>query len=134
MRRLEHVLKEKGYAINIEPCTPIEQGLKIPDLCAWRSDDYLVCEKAVTSDVFNLEYDRKVSKYYIQVVHKWMLKNAPVGTQRLHPDVNAFCNWRGVMAEKSLRFWRDCGIPRSSFMNIVLSALQHSYKIWTAHK
>ena len=38
--------------------------------------------------------DRKVSKYGIPDVHKWMLKNAPVGTQRLHPDIGDFlCNY-----------------------------------------
>ena len=64
---------------------------------------FIVCDAAIISDIFNLdlEHDRKVSKYNIQDVQKWMLKNASVGIQRFHPDVDAFiCNWRGVMAEK----------------------------------
>ena len=91
---------------------------------------------AIISDVFNLdrEHDGKVSKYDFQDVHM-TLKNAPVGTQRLYPDVGAsICNRRGVMAEKSFRFWRGCDIPRSSLMHIHFSALQHSYKIWRPHK
>ena len=47
---------------------------------------------AISSNVFNFdrENDRKVSKYDIQDVHKWILKNAPVGTQRLQPNIGAF--------------------------------------------
>ena len=41
MRRLEHVVKEKGYTTKIEPRIPTEQGLKIPDLCAWKSDTHI---------------------------------------------------------------------------------------------
>ena len=128
MRRL--VLKEKGCTTKIEPRVLTEQGFKILDLCSWTSDNYIECDVGIILDVFNL--DRKVSKYDIQDVHKWKLKKTPVSTQRLHPDLGAFmCNWRGVMAEKSFKKVLD-GLRHHKIKprEHLLSALQHSYKIW----
>ena len=39
-------------------------------------------------------------------------------------NVGAFIrNWRGVMSQKSFRVWKDCGVPRTGLMKIVISAL-----------
>ena len=79
---------KRGYKTKLEHRIPTEQGLKIPDLCAWRSDTYIVCDVAVASDDCNLD-DNKVLKYDTQDIHAWMLRSAPVDTQRLLPNVGA---------------------------------------------
>ena len=73
MRKLEHELKEKGCTTKIELRIPIEQEFEILDLLAIHSVWRFL---AIVSDVFNLdmEHDKKVSKYDIQDVHKWMLR------------------------------------------------------------
>ena len=38
------------------------QGLKIPDLCAWESDNYIACDAAVISDVSNLDGEHDGSR------------------------------------------------------------------------
>ena len=84
MRRLENELIKRGYKTKIEPRIPTEQGLKIPDLCTWMSDTYVVCsccDVVAASDDYNL--DNKVLKYDIQDIHAWMLISAPVDNQRI---------------------------------------------------
>ena len=99
-----------------------------------------MCDLAVASDDYNLDrvHDNKVLKYGIQDIHAWMLRSAPVDTQRLLPNVGAFMsNWRGLMSQKSFksfRFWKDCGVPRSGLTKIVTSVLNQSYKIWRTRR
>ena len=58
----------KRLQTKIEPRIPIEQGLKKPDLCAWRSDTYIVCDVAISSDDYNLDmvHDNKVLKNVLE--------------------------------------------------------------------
>ena len=44
-----------------------------------------MCDLAVASDDYNLDrvHDNKVLKYDSQDIHAWMLKSAPLDTQRL---------------------------------------------------
>ena len=83
--KIGNELIKRGFKTKIEPRIPAEQGLKIPDLCAWRSDTYIVCDIAVASDDYNLDrvHDNKVLKYDTQDIHAWKLRSAPVDTQRL---------------------------------------------------
>lgn len=137
MKKLENELIKRGYKTRVEPRIPTDQGLKIPDLCAWKENTYIVCDVAVTSDIYNLDrvYDNKVLKYDTQDVHSWMLRNASESTLGLMPNDGAFvCNWRGVMFQKSFIFWKDCGVTRTGLMNIVTAVLNHSYKRRRAHR
>ena len=38
------------------------------------------------------------------------------------------------MPQKSFRFWKDCGVPRTGLMNIVTSVLNQNFKMWRTHR
>ena len=87
-------LTKRVCKTKIEPRIPTEQGLKIPDLCAWRNDTYMVCDVAVASDDYNLDrvHANKVLKYGPQ---GYSCLNAGKCSS-LHSEIAAKC-WRIYM-------------------------------------
>ena len=137
VRRLEGKLQSMGFSTKTEPRIRTEMGLRIPDLCAWKEEQFLVCDVSIVSDLSNLneEHDRKVRKYDIRDVHTWMKENNPSQTASIKPVFTAFvCNWRGVLAEKSYKFWTSVGVGKRLLTFYMLSVLLNTYNIWKFFK
>ena len=137
VRKLEEKFQSKGFITKVEPRIKTEMGLRIPDLCAWKDDQYFVCDVSVVSDLANLneEHDRKIRKYDIRDVHAWMKENNPGQALNLKPVITAFvCNWRGVMSEKSYKFWTRFGVGKKLLTYYILSVLLNTYNIWKFFK
>ena len=137
VRKLEEKFQSKGFITKVEPRIKTEMGLRIPDLCAWKDDQYFVCDVSVVSDLANLneEHDRKIRKYDIRDVHAWMKENNPGQALNLKPVITAFvCNWRGVMSEKSYKFWTSFGVGKKLLTYYILSVLLNTYNIWKFFK
>ena len=79
VRMLETVLTQMGYLAKREPQIPTVKGTRIPDLCAWNSERYIVCDVAVVSDYMDLDkvHQFKTNKYNITDIHRWMRQNNP---------------------------------------------------------
>lgn len=108
-------------------------GIRIPDLCGWYKDGYIVCDVSIVSDMAKLdeEHGRKVRKYDIRDIHQWMKDNSPLNEEPSPTGViTAFiCNWRGVLAQKTADFWRKI-ISRNHLMSFTTSVLIDTYNTW----
>ena len=110
MRRLEQVLKEKGYTTKIEHRNPTEQGLKISDLCAWKSDKYIVC--VLLSQMFSTltwsmtGRSRNTTRCSQVHVEKCPTRNPEVyvsGHRCLHMQLERSDGWKIVQVLERLR-------------------------------
>ena len=79
VKMLETVLTLMGYLAKREPRIPTVKGTRIPDLCAWNGERYIVCDVAVVSDYMDLDkvHQFKTNKYNITDIHRWMRQNNP---------------------------------------------------------
>ena len=95
-RRLEHVLKGKGCTTKIEPRITADQGLKIQDLCAWKSDNYIVCDVAflrcfqLGQEGLEIRHPR-CSQVNVEECPSW------------HPEVASGCGYLNMQWERSDR-------------------------------
>ena len=75
VRMLETVLTQMGYLAKREPGIPTVKGTRIPDLCAWNGERYIVCDVAVVSDYMDLDkvHQFKTNKYNITGAQSWIV-------------------------------------------------------------
>ena len=59
--------------------------LRLPDLCAWNKERYMVCDVIIVSDMASLdeEHDRKAMKYDTRDIYEWMQKDSPFEDARV---------------------------------------------------
>ena len=114
---LERELEGRGYSTNVEPRIPTNDGVKIPDLCAWKEEQYIVCNVAIainTADI-DLVNERKVAKYDMPDIHAWMSQNAIANIRKPNRIVTAcVCKWRGSDGGKIVLH-----VEKSGFVEVV---------------
>ena len=102
VRMLETVLTKMGYLAKRAPRIPTVKGTRIPDLCAWNGERYIVCDVAVVSDYMDLDRVRqfKTNKCNITDIHRWMRQNNPrQNSGQMEAIATAFIiNWRGAIS------------------------------------
>ena len=102
-------LMQMGYSAEREPRIPTVKGTKIPDLCAWNGESYIVCDIAMVSN--NMDLDRvhqfKTNKYNITDIHGWMRQNNPrQESGQMEANATAFIiTWRGAISLETWSSW-----------------------------
>lgn len=134
VKMLEMALTKMGYSATREPRIPTVKGTKIPDLCAWNGERYIVCDVAVVSDNMDLDkvHQFKTNKYNITDVHRWMRQNNPIqNSGQIQAISTAFIiNWRGAVSLETWSSWKKIGLSKRFLMWSSLRTLMETHKIW----
>ena len=128
---LNQSLKKLGFQTQVEPPIPTTQGVRYPDLVAWREGRCVVIDTTVVADNRNPDeaHARKATYYDTAGVRKWCADKSGVPAKDISMSACAL-TWRGIPSQRSVRELATWGITKSHWQVMSIQALEGSVKCY----
>ena len=122
-------LRRLGFSVLEEPIIPYHQTFRKPDLVAWRGDQAIVCDVAITGDGWDPDraHQEKIRYYDCPEIRQWCRGLCEEATWQFG---SATLNWRGAVSLSSAGFLRAVGFTERDILIMSLRTLSGGWLIW----
>ena len=130
-------LQQRQFHVAIEPRIPTKDGIRIPDLIAWKEDLAICSDVTISSDIaiLNADHLNKTNKYDNNDIRDWIRLHNPspeTTLKKIYFSAHVW-NWRGAIAQKSYDDLIFLGLTKTNIKWLTICVLKKSYQIWQTY-
>ena len=133
LKLLSKGLTDKGFTVEAEPAIKTDQGIRRPDVVAYRpGETAVIIDVTVVADLpgeLPDSHARKCRKYDLPEIRTWLSKRAGVSTTSVKVTALTF-NWRGALCPQSARDMKVLGITMPMLEIMSMRVLEWGHTAW----